>query len=71
MSTTAHWRRLGTAYILRDEYSTLYAKRSGSRYHLMARNPNPIQGGWLTLGTYRTLRDVQRAGLELMQEVSA
>ncbi len=66
MKTTS-WRKIGSAYQLRDDYSTLYIKRISSRFHLIARNPNPVQGGWLTLGTYRTLRDAQAEGQELMK----
>ena len=68
MKNAPAWRKIGSAYMLRDDYSTLYVKRIDSRYHLIARNPNPIQGGWLTLGTYRTLRDAQADGRNLMGE---
>jgi hypothetical protein len=60
------WRKIGSAHMLRDDYSTIYIKRIDNRFHLIARNPNPIQGGWLTLGTYRTLRDAQTEGRNLM-----
>ena len=64
------WRRVGSVYMLKDDYSTLYAKRIGSQYHLISRNPNPLQGGWLTLGRFRTLRDAQSEGRKLMGEQS-
>jgi hypothetical protein len=64
--TNPAWRKIGSAYMLRDDYSTIYVKRLNSRFHLITRNPNPIQGGWLTLGIYRTLRDAQAEGRNLI-----
>jgi len=70
MNTTNNkpaWRKIGSAYSLKDDYSTLYIKRISSQFHLIARNSNPLQGGWLTLGIYPTLRDAQAEGQELMK----
>jgi hypothetical protein len=66
MNTTTHWRKIGSAHMLADAYSTIYIKRIGRAFHLIARNPNPIQGGWLTLGIYPTLRDAKTNGSALM-----
>jgi len=68
MNEAPFWRKLGTAHVLTDRYSTLYIKRVNSRYHLLWRRDNPLQSGFSTLGKYRTLREAQAEGLALMQE---
>ncbi len=67
MNTATHWRKVGSAHMLADAYSTIYVKRIGRAFHLISRNPNPLQGGWLTLGVYSTLRDAKANGSALMQ----
>lgn len=66
--TAPAWRKIGSAHMLQDDYSTIYIKRINSRYHLIARNPNPLQGGWLTLGTYTTLTAAKEEGQNLMRD---
>ena len=63
----AYWRKLGSAWVLEDDHSTIYCRRIGSSYKLIARNPNPLQEQlWLTLGTHRTLARAKQDGLALM-----
>ena len=51
MKTQARWIKVGKAYTLQDEYSTLWTRRIGSRWHLMHRTESQ---GWITLGKFDT-----------------
>lgn len=63
----AYWRKSGSAWVLEDDHSTVYCRRIGRSYKLIARNSNPLQEQkWLTLGTYRTLTQAKQDGLALM-----
>jgi hypothetical protein len=53
------------AYCLRDDYSTLWVKRIGARFHLLHRH----EGGWAVLGKYATLGRAQADGSALMRNV--
>ena len=71
MSSNIRWRKIGAAHMIEDSYSRIYVKRIDRKFHLIARNPNPIQGGWLTLGIYKTLREAQENGSALMGSTDA
>lgn len=62
----ARWRKMGKAYRLTDEYSTLWVRKIGRSWHLLYRH----REGWGTLGVYVTLRDAQTEGTALMGEVT-
>jgi len=63
MKTQARWIKIGKAYTLQDEYSTLWTRRIGSRWHLMYRTE--LQG-WITLGRFATLTEAKADGSALM-----
>jgi hypothetical protein len=64
---TPRWRKMGTAYRLQDNLSTLWIKRIDRTFHLLNRSTNGREKVWLTLGTYSTLREAQQRGDELME----
>ena len=57
------WRKMGKAYRLSDEYSTLWIRRIGRQFHLLYRT----QEGWATLGVHITLKAAQEDGNALME----
>ena len=73
------WRKMGKAYRLTDEYSTLWIRRIGRQFHLMyyrttsktERIMHGDEGGWVTLGVHDTLRAAQEDGSALMVDGEA
>lgn len=69
------WRKVGKAYRLTDEYSTLWIRRIGRKFHLMYYRTHENEGwrtngreaGWVTLGVHGTLRAAQEDGNALME----
>ena len=60
------WRKIGNAYRLTDEYSTLWVRKIGTRWHLIHRHNN----GWGTLATHPTLASAQADGAALMAVIA-
>ena len=69
MSYMIRWHKIGVAYRLQEEHKTLWAKRYGSRWHLIEDHPE----GWITHGKFATLTKAKEDGLALMRsgEVTA
>ena len=59
----SRWRKIGKAYRLSDEFSTVWARKIDRSWHLLYWRDS----GWGTLGVYGTLREAQREGLVLME----
>lgn len=58
------WRKMGSAYMLTDDYSTLWIKKISSRWHLLERTTQ----GWNTLAIHNTLAEAQADGSTLMED---
>jgi hypothetical protein len=58
------WQKVGTAYMVYDEFSRLWVRRiSGGRWHLLSRTNT----GWAKLGSYTTLKQAKREAEILME----